>query len=66
MEQNTLILFVIFAIALIIETVLIVKAGARFTLGWSKEGGSLTIEGQQPPTKTNDCLPGGESSHRLN
>ncbi len=33
------------------------------------ENKSVNIRGKQPlspPTKTNDCLPNGESSHRLN
>jgi hypothetical protein len=47
-------------------TALTINSGGRFDSSWSKDGGSITIEGGRPPLKTNDCLPSGESSHHLN
>jgi hypothetical protein len=66
-DQSTLIgIAVISSITLIGVIVLIRNTDTKIDFNLGKNLGSLTIEGKQSPRKTNDCLPSGESSHRLN
>lgn len=58
----------IFSITLITAIVLIRNTDMEINIQFGKEK-SVNIKGKRPsslPEKTNDCLPSGESSHRLN
>jgi hypothetical protein len=68
-NHNSLIaLACIFSITLIVAIALIRDTDTEIGIQFGEEK-SVNIKGKRPsslPAKTNDCLPGGESSHRLN
>ena len=67
MVKNNLTNFAAIGAATVIAvTGIITYSGGQFNGDWNKDGGSITIEGKQTPTKTNDCLPSEGSSHNLN
>lgn len=67
LKQNSFIaLSAIFSVTLIGVIALSRDTDTKLDFNFGKALGSLTIEVKRPQTKTNDCLPGGESSHRLN
>jgi hypothetical protein len=69
-NHNSLIaLALIFSITLMTIVILTRNTDMEIDINFG-ENKSVSIKGNQPmlppPTKTNDCLPGEENSHRLN